>query len=83
MFAYIYIRLDKLIEIKKVVRTGRDFNLSKYGEILEWGYGTPSSEIMKKMHDKYGFDHDSSLTMGDGPSAAERDEANNADKDES
>ena len=83
LYAYLYARFDKLIELKKAIRLKKDLVMQNYGKVLAWGYGAPTVEVMTKMRDDYGFDHDSGLTMGDGPSAAERDEVNNADKDES
>jgi len=58
IYIYLAIRGDKLNDFQMAHKVG-NYNPSHYGIILEYGYGTPPDEIKKKMHEKYGFDHNS------------------------
>lgn len=62
-FAYVMVRLDALIKLESKMKNKENFNLEEYGHVIEWGMGNPSTEIMQKMRDEYGFDHASGLMI--------------------
>ncbi len=61
-YAYVLIRLDRLVKLQEAMATG-DYKVQDYGTVVEWGEGSPSQEVMIRMRDEYGFDHDSGLTV--------------------
>lgn len=62
IYAYVAVRADKLEAFIKAQRRG-DFDPEKFGVIIEAGEGTPTQEIMQKMQDEYGFNHEHMVTI--------------------
>lgn len=52
---YYYVKIDPVKEnaFLKAMKGTEVFSLFDYGEILEWGFGEPSEELVKLMKDRY------------------------------
>lgn len=56
-YAYMSVRLDKLEGLVTAYKSGKPFDPSKFGLILETGDGMPTKEVQERMTEEYGFDH--------------------------
>lgn len=56
IFAYVAVRADKLEEFMEAQKKGM-FYPEEYGVIVESGIGDPSPEVVRKMEEEYGFNH--------------------------
>ena len=72
MYAYVHVRLDNLIKFKEDSRKKSSILLQEYGDVIEWDFGNPTPEVMQRMRDQYGFDHQSGIIIDDGPTAHEK-----------
>lgn len=53
---YYYMRMSRLKYTMLQAKTGSVLELTNYGEIVESGYGEPTSTTKKRMKDEYGFE---------------------------
>ena len=56
IYAYVAVRADRLESFMEAQKSGM-FYPEDYGVIIESGEGNPSAEVMKKMEEEYGFNH--------------------------
>lgn len=57
IYAYVAVRADRMQEFMEAQRRG-NFAPEDYGVIIEAGTGEPTPEVMKRMEEEYGFNHE-------------------------
>lgn len=62
IYAYVAVRADKLEDFMRAQEEGM-FHPDDYGVIVEAGEGEPDAEVMKRMEEEYGFNHQSMLDI--------------------
>lgn len=70
IYAYVGVRADKLEEFMEAQNSGM-FYPEEYGVIIEAGEGEPSEEIIRKMEEEYGFNHQMMVDIPDAKRAHE------------
>lgn len=57
-YAYIALRLNRLMEFQRAIEKEAPFPLEEYGQVLRSGHGVPDEETRAYMEREYGFRHD-------------------------
>lgn len=70
IYAYVGVRADRL-EAFMEAQKGGVFYPEDYGVIIESGEGEPSPEVMQKMEEEYGFNHEKMVNIPPPEDAAE------------
>lgn len=70
IYAYVGVRADKLEEFMEAQKSGM-FYPEEYGVIIEAGEGEPSQDIIRKMEEEYGFNHQMMVDIPDARKAHE------------
>ncbi len=70
IYAYVGVRADKLEEFMEAQKSGM-FYPEEYGVIIEAGEGEPTEEIVRKMEEEYGFNHEMMIDIPDADKAHE------------
>ncbi len=68
-YTYLKLSLGKLVELRDVMKSGKDFIASNYGEVLASGIGEPPPELKKRMADDYNMKEIPKPTTAAGSSA--------------
>ena len=65
IYAYVAVRADRLEDFMKAQEAGL-FYPDEYGVVVEAGEGDPSPEVMQRMEQEYGFNHEGMLDIPQG-----------------